>query len=99
VTVNFELDDISFTVSGVKHHDGFDIKSVHLQGNSANVRNILACDFIERLSEAAVEAAALDIPFASPQPLVHRPLLIDAEGSVTFAERCGYPKGLDGGAL
>ena len=95
MTVNFKLDGISFTVSGTKHIKskpglfGFDVHSVHVEGNPTDVKPMLSCDFLERLDEAAAEAAEETIPFQS----AHH---VEDALSVTLAEintRRGFPEG------
>jgi hypothetical protein len=66
VTVWFDLDGIAFTVSGVKHAEGFDIASVHVQGNAANIRKLLSGPALERIEEAAAETAIDPIDFPPP---------------------------------
>lgn len=66
MTVYFDLDRISFTVSGVKHDFGFKVASVHVQGSAANIRKLLSGDALERIEEAAAEAA-ID-PIDCPPP-------------------------------
>ena len=73
MTVFFHLDGIAFTVSGVKHADNFDLHSIHVQGNAANIRNLLSGPALERIAEAAAEAAEDNIAFGMPQPVFDVP--------------------------
>jgi hypothetical protein len=69
VTVNFKLDGLDITASGVKHATGFDVHSVHLQGLAADLRKKLDADFLDQIAEAARWADEDgNIPFAEPKP-------------------------------
>jgi hypothetical protein len=61
MTVYFDLDGIVFHVHGVKHEQGgetsFEIHHVHVQGNCGDLRAMLSEDFMERVQDAALEAA------------------------------------------
>jgi hypothetical protein len=77
MTVFFHLDGIAFTVSGTRHgHDAlatFDVHSVHIQGNVADLRKKLNADFLECIAEAAAVASEDGVPFALPQPVFDVP--------------------------
>lgn len=87
MTVHFHLDGIAFTVSGTRHGHGplatFDVHSVHIQGNAQDLKPILHNHFLERLAEAAAEAAEDDIPFDSPQPLPRHDLTVELGGGAS----------------
>jgi len=76
MTVYFNLDNISFTVSGTRHltpkpgMPSFDLHSIRVQGNCANIRDLLNGSALERIAEAAAEAADDGVPFAAPQPML-----------------------------
>jgi hypothetical protein len=93
VTVNFDLDGISFTVSGVKHGNGvlttFDVHSVRIQGNAAELRKKLKPDFLEEIAKAAAEEAIDPIDFPPPPHV----MAVELANSPTLAEvnrRRGY---------
>lgn len=80
MTVNCTIDGIAVTVSGVKHREGFEAHSVHLFGYGRDVKKILAVDFIERIQEAAFEAAESEIPFQSAHQVDDALSVVRAEG-------------------
>jgi hypothetical protein len=69
MTVYFHLEGVAFTVGGIKHANGFDVHSVLVQGNGADIKKLLSAPSLERIAEAAAEAAIDEIPFETPQPL------------------------------
>lgn len=73
MTVYFTLDSVSFCVHGVKHEAAgkphFEVRHVFIQGHSADIKKMLSADFLERVAEAAAEAAEDDVPFGGPQKL------------------------------
>jgi len=89
MTVYFLLDGIAFTVSGTRHgHDAlatFDVHSVHIQGNVADLKKKLNADFLLDIEEAAAVAAEDGVPFAMPQPVFDVPTV--AAGGVSVVEK------------
>jgi hypothetical protein len=66
MTTSFSLDGIALVVSGIKHHEGFDVHSVKIAGYARDVKAILSADFLERIAEAA--ASITDDPFEEQKP-------------------------------
>jgi hypothetical protein len=57
MTVYFELDGIAFLVNGVKHDKRFEAHSIHVMGYGADCRALFNDRALERIEEAAAEAA------------------------------------------
>lgn len=78
MTVYFTICNIEFSASGMKHvcqgKPGFIVQHIYLHGSAVDLKPILNADFVERVQEAAAEAAEDEIPFGEPQPLSRLPI-------------------------